>query len=63
MPVRRSTDPICLQHVWDAIRSTHHQRQVADYTRIIRYLQRVSECTLQQAELYLNQSIEDGFVM
>ncbi|KAF5287743.1 hypothetical protein FQA39_LY15763 [Lamprigera yunnana] len=62
MPVRRSSDPVPLQHVWDAIRSANSQKQMADITRIIRYLQRFGY-TSAQAELHLKQSIEDNLVM
>lgn len=63
MPVRRSADPICVQRVWDAIRSANHQRQVADYQRIIKYLQRVSQCTVSQAELYMKQCLDDELIL
>uniref|UniRef100_A0A1Y1N527 MYND-type domain-containing protein n=2 Tax=Photinus pyralis TaxID=7054 RepID=A0A1Y1N527_PHOPY len=63
MPVRRSTDPKPLQYVWDAIRSANSQKQMADFQRIIKYLQRNDYCTTAQAELYLKQSLEDGLVL
>ncbi|KAF5303056.1 hypothetical protein FQR65_LT08385 [Abscondita terminalis] len=62
MPIRRSTDPLPLQHVWDAVRSANYQKQMADYNRIIRYLQRTGNCTVTQAELYLKQTLEDGLI-
>lgn len=63
MPVRRSADPIVVQHVWDAIHSAHAQRQMAETTRIAKYLQKVDKCTQAQAEYYLKQCINDGLVM
>lgn len=63
MPVRRSADPKPLQYVWDAIRSANAQKQMADFQRIIKYLQRNDYCTTTQAELYLKQSLEDGLVL
>lgn len=62
MPIRRSTDPLPLQHVWDAIRCANFQKQMADYNRIIKYLQRFN-CTPTQAELYLKQCLDDGLVV
>lgn len=63
MPVRRAADPISVQHIWDAIRSASNQRQTADLSRIVKYLQRVDNCTQTQAELYLQQTLDDGLVM
>lgn len=64
MPVRRRTaDPISVQHVWDAIRYANHQRQMADLMRIVKYLQKLDNCTQAQAELYLQQTLDDGLVV
>ncbi|EFA03764.2 zinc finger MYND domain-containing protein 11 isoform X2 [Tribolium castaneum] len=63
MPIRRAADPITVQHVWDAIRSAVLQRQMADSKRIIKYLQRVDNCTYAQAELYVQQTHQDGLIV
>lgn len=63
MPVRRSADPISVQHVWDAIRFANHQKQMADLFRIVKYLQKIDNCSQTQAELYLQQTVDDGLVM
>lgn len=63
MPVRRAADPISVQHVWDAIRNANSQRQMADLARIVRYLQKVDYCSQTQAELYVQQTVDDGLVM
>lgn len=63
MPVRRSADPISIQHVWDAIRAANAQRQMADLNRIVKYLQRIDECTPAQAELYVQQALSDGLIV
>lgn len=63
MPVRRAADPISVQHVWDAIRYANSQRQMADFLRIVKYLQKVDNCSQTQAELYLQQTLDDGLVV
>ncbi|XP_044267928.1 zinc finger MYND domain-containing protein 11 [Tribolium madens] len=63
MPIRRAADPISVQHVWDAIRSAVLQRQMADSKRIIKYLQRVETCTYPQAELHIQQTLQDGLIV
>lgn len=63
MPVTRAADPISVQHVWDAIRFAGIQRQMADLQRIVKYLQRVDNCSQTQAELYVQQTLEDGLIL
>lgn len=63
MPVRRAADPISVQHVWDAIRSANFQRQMADLPRIVKYLQKVDKCSQAQAQLYVQQTIQDGLIL
>lgn len=63
MPVRRTADPISVQHVWDAIRFANCQRQMADIPRILKYLMKIDSCTAAQAELYVKQTLKDGLIL
>lgn len=63
MPVRRAADPISVQHVWDAIRFSNCQRQMADLPRILKYLMKLGSCTAAEAELYVKQTLKDGLIV
>lgn len=63
MPIRRHSDPINVKRIWDSIRSTTQAHQVADISKISKYLQQVDDCTPAQAELYIKQTLKDKLIM
>ncbi|XP_017771081.1 PREDICTED: zinc finger MYND domain-containing protein 11 [Nicrophorus vespilloides] len=63
MPVRRSADPLSVQYVWDAIKYSNQQKQVADLGRIVKFIQKVANCSQTQAELYIKQTIDDDMIV
>ena len=63
MPVRRAADPLNVQYVWDSIKYCTHLRTAPDYQRISKQIQKLTECTQQQADLYISQTLEDGLIV
>lgn len=63
MSIRRAADPSTVQHVWDAFKTTNSQRPVMDVKRLIKHVQRIESCTYSQAELYIQQVVQDGLIM
>lgn len=62
MSIRRRTDPVITQRIWDAIKITVHQRSIPTKDRIIRHLARVYGITEQSAQDELNRALEDKLV-
>lgn len=63
MSIRRRTDPLMIQRIWDAIKITVHQRSLPSNDRMVRHLARVYGITEQQAQEELNKAVEDGLVL
>ena len=63
MPIRRSADPLNVHIVWEAIKSINTKKQIADISRLAKFLQRVVDCTEIQAEMYINQVLADGLIL
>lgn len=63
MPIRRSADPFNVQIVWEAIKHVNTKKQIADISRLVKFLQRVLDCTEIQAEMYINQVLGDGLIL
>lgn len=59
MPIRRNCDPVYVQKIWDAIKYS----KVADFQKIVRYLQNYGNCTPALAELYIKQAIKDKLIV
>ncbi|XP_043285659.1 zinc finger MYND domain-containing protein 11 isoform X2 [Venturia canescens] len=62
MSIRRRTDPLITQRIWDAIKITVHQRSIPTKDRIIRHLARVYGITEQSAQEELSHALEDKLV-
>lgn len=62
MSIRRRTDPLITQRIWDAIKITVHQRSLPSNDRIVRHLARVYGITEASAQEELNRAIEDELV-
>lgn len=61
--MRRCADPVSVQYVWDAIKSSTVQRQTTDVARLVKIIQKYANCSQAQAELYIQQTLEDDLIL
>lgn len=62
MPIRRSADPATVTKIWNAICYLSQQQQNVDAAKVIKYLQVKNNCSVEQAELYIKQTLKDGLI-
>ncbi|CAH1992325.1 unnamed protein product [Acanthoscelides obtectus] len=63
MPVRRHTDPIQVELIWDAIRSANAARQTPDLTRITKYIQTVGNYSPTLIEGFVKNALKDKLIL